>query len=741
MKILHMISGGDSGGAKTHVIALFDALKKYADVKIICLTPGIFYQEILKKDIDTVLIEQKNRGDLSIISKISDIIEKEGFDLLHIHGARANFVSSLLKRKIKIPIVSTVHSDYKLDFTEGFYKKYVFTLLNQIALKDMDYYIGVSNNFKNMLIQRGFSPNKIFTVYNGMDFSKPHSFISKKEFLEKYNIPYEENTTYVGIIGRFDLVKGHKIFIEGAKHALSQNNNLRFLLAGEGPLLSDLKKQAEEYNISDKVHFVGFLDNIYDFINAIDINTLTSLSESFPYVLLEGAKLKKPTVSSDVGGISDLIENGENGFLFENGNSKDFADKVLTLAENKLMQLKFGENLFNKATNEFSNDNLAKSHIKIYERILKDFYDNKKYDIVLSGYYGFNNSGDDALLTAIINNLRVYKEDVRILTLSKNPKQTKRLFKVDAINRFNPFIIYKSLKKSKLFLNGGGTLIHDATSSHSLYYYLYLMNLAKKLNLKLVVYANGIGPFKEKNEKISALVTKKADLITLRDELSKKELRRIGVDKNEVFVTADPAITLDACSDIETLKLIKENNINENGKYMAVSVRGWNKNDKLFEAKIAEICDYVYEKYNIETIFITMRPSEDLLISQNILQRMSHKGYIIKDEQSAEKLMGIISKCELVIGMRLHSLIYATTMCVPLIGIIYDPKIKGFLDYIKQDMLVDAENIDSSYLREMIEKIIDNKDEIRKNLVTYKEELSKKALSNAEMTIKLLEES
>ena len=593
MKILHMISGGDSGGAKTHVFALLDALKKYADVKIICLTPGIFYQEILKKDIDTVLIEQKNRGDLSIISKISDIIEKEGFDLLHIHGARANFVSSLLKRKIKIPIVSTVHSDYKLDFTEGFYKKYVFTLLNQIALKDMDYYIGVSNNFKNMLIQRGFSPNKIFTVYNGMDFKKPHSFISKKEFLEKYNIPYEENTTYVGIIGRFDLVKGHKIFIEGAKHALSQNNNLRFLLAGEGPLLSDLKKQAEEYNISDKVHFVGFLDNIYDFINAIDINTLTSLSESFPYVLLEGAKLKKPTVSSDVGGISDLIENGENGFLFENGNSKDFADKVLTLAENKLMQLKFGENLFNKATNEFSNDNLAKSHIKIYERILKDFYDNKKYDIVLSGYYGFNNSGDDALLTAIINNLRVYKEDVRILTLSKNPKQTKRLFKVDAINRFNPFIIYKSLKKSKLFLNGGGTLIHDATSSHSLYYYLYLMNLAKKLNLKLVVYANGIGPFKEKNEKISALVTKKADLITLRDELSKKELRRIGVDKNEVFVTADPAITLDACSDIETLKLIKENNINENGKYMAVSVRGWNKNDKLFEAKIAEICDYV----------------------------------------------------------------------------------------------------------------------------------------------------
>ena len=133
-----------------------------------------------------------------------------------------------------------------------------------------------------------------------------------------------------------------------------------------------------------------------------------------------------------------------------------------------------------------------------------------------------------------------------------------------------------------------------------------------------------------------------------------------------------------------------------------------------------------------------MRPSEDLLISQNILSRMSHKGYIIETEQSADKLMGIISECELVIGMRLHSLIYATTMCVPLIGIIYDPKIKGFLDYINQNMLADATDIDTSYIINSIENIMENKDEIRKNLIAHKEELAKKAYSNAKMTVELL---
>lgn len=739
MKILHMISGGDSGGAKTHVFALLDALKNYAQVKIICLTPGVFYQEILKKDIDTVLIEQKNRADLSIVSKIVDIIEKEKFNVLHIHGARANFVASLLKRKINIPVITTVHSDYKLDFTDGFYKKYIFTGLNQIALRDADYYIGVSNNFRNMLINRGFKPNKVYTVYNGMDFSKEHSFITKQEFLEKNNIPYEEETTYVGIIGRFDHVKGHKIFIEGAKYALSKNKNLRFLLAGEGPLLDELKKQAEDLKIADRVHFLGFINGIYNFINAIDINTLTSLSESFPYVLLEGAKMKKPTVSSDVGGISDLIENGVTGFLFENENSKEFGEKIALLSSDTTMQKKLGENLYNKATVQFSNDNLARTHMEIYENILSDYYDDKKYDVVMSGYYGFNNSGDDALLTAIINNLRAYKEDIRILTLSKNPKQTQKMFKVDAINRFNPFKIVKALKKSKLFLNGGGTLIHDATSSHSLYYYLYLMNLAKKLGLKLVVYANGIGPFKPKNEKISARITKKADLITLRDELSEKELRRIGVDNKNVFVTADPAITLNCCSDEEISNLMREHGIEKDGKYMAVSVRSWNKCDKLFEAKLAGICDYVYEKYNIKTIFITMRPSEDLVISQNILNKMAHKGYIIETEQSAEKLMGIISKCELVIGMRLHSLIYATTMCVPLVGIIYDPKIQGFLDYINQNMLISATDVDTQRTRDYISYIIENQNDIRKTLVSHKEELAKKAMTNADLTINLLE--
>ena len=132
-----MISGGDSGGAKTHVFALMRALPKYCDVKIVCFIKGQFFDELQDIDVPSVLLEQKNRFDLSVVDKIVEICKNDGVQIIHAHGARANFIAANLKRKIKIPVVSTVHSDYLLDF-DSLYKKIVFTTLNTLALKKLD---------------------------------------------------------------------------------------------------------------------------------------------------------------------------------------------------------------------------------------------------------------------------------------------------------------------------------------------------------------------------------------------------------------------------------------------------------------------------------------------------------------------------------------------------------------------------------------------------------------------------
>ena len=734
MKVLHLIRGGDSGGAKTHLFNLLDELKKHADCQVVCLIPGIFYQEILEKDIKTTLFEQKNRFDLSVVSKIKDLIEKDEVDILHVHGAMANFVARFLKGKINIPIVTTMHSDYLLDF-DTFFKKIIFTALNVWSLKKIDYFIAVSDNFKDMLISRGFRANGIHVVYNGMDFSKvPENITNREEFAKKYNIEIEENVTYIGIVARFDSVKGVDIFIEGAKKLYDQNKNVRFLIAGDGPQREQLEALADSLGMKNVIHFLGFIKDIYGFFNFIDINCLTSWCESFPYSMLEGAAMKNPMVASDVGGISGLIKNGETGYLFEAGNTDEFANKLNLLCENPESRKRMGENIYNLATTQFSSNTFAKTHLDIYEKIISDYKDDKRYDFLVSGYYGYKNSGDDALLLAISKELKKRKSDVRVAVLSANPKETERIYKINAINRFNIFKIIGALKKSKVMLSGGGSLMQDETSSKSLWYYSCLLRLSKMMGLKVMQISNGIGPINKKSNKrlVKNVINNYVDVVTLREEKSFVELDKMGVTSQKIL-TSDLAMTLDGSDDAEVQKIFEEENI-PSGDYVCISMREWKNNPKNFEEEIAKVCDYLYEKHNLSIIFIPMQYPADVAISKRIAKLMKSPYHIVSGRLTTENVIGIIREAKVVMAMRLHSLIYGVSMNTPIVAIKYDPKIDGFMEYINLKCFVDVEKTDA----EILKKFCDESIKVNPLSKDRCDELRNKAHENFDIAIELL---
>ena len=168
-KVLHLISGGDTGGAKTHIFTLMKGLSGKVETKIICFIKDTFYDEAKERGIDIEVYPQEKRSDLSVVSKLSDEINNGKYDLVHAHGARANFICMFLKKKIKVPMVTTIHSDYMLDFKDSFYKNLIYTTLNKMSLKKFDHYICVSDNFKKMLVDRGFDRDKIHVLYNGID--------------------------------------------------------------------------------------------------------------------------------------------------------------------------------------------------------------------------------------------------------------------------------------------------------------------------------------------------------------------------------------------------------------------------------------------------------------------------------------------------------------------------------------------------------------------------------------------
>ncbi|HCC07295.1 MAG TPA: glycosyltransferase family 1 protein [Clostridiales bacterium] len=370
MKVLHIISGGDSGGAKSHLITLSKELRKQIDMKILCFFAGDFYNEAKKIGLPVELLNQKSRYDLSVIKKIIKIIKDEKYDIVHCHGSRANWFIFLAKPFIKVPLITTVHSDYKKDF-EGvnLYRYLVYTGLNRLALRFFDYYIGVSPEFKKMLVNRGFVENKVFSIYNGVDFDEKLDCIDRKSFAQKHDLIEHMDKKWVGIIARLDPVKGLDVFIKGAAEVLKARQDVHFLIAGAGGQKDELEKLVNTLDINNNITFLGHIKDVNSFYNALDINNITSYSESFTYVLLEGARFKKTTISSAVGGIPELIKNEETGLLFEKGNYNQFAGCVLKLLSDKETAVKYGENLYIHAKTNFSVENMVKQHIDIYEKI------------------------------------------------------------------------------------------------------------------------------------------------------------------------------------------------------------------------------------------------------------------------------------------------------------------------------------------------------------------------------------
>jgi len=370
VKVLHVISGGDSGGAKTSVIKLLKELKRIdVTVKLVCFIQGDFYNEVIKQDIDCQVIEQKSRFDLSVLKKLTLFLESGDYDLVNAHGARANFILALIKRRIHIPVITTIHSDYKHDFDHHRLKKIIFTFLNAFSLRMMDAFITMAEDFKNIMIKRGFKGEKIFVAYNGVNHDLIKSEMSPESFFNQYGVAYDPSKIYIGIASRLHPVKGVDVFLEAAKLALEKSDNLQFVIAGFGDLKYDkmYKDYVKQHNLEHAVHFIGFVENIYDFYHSIDVNVNSSHTEAVCYALLEGSMFKKATIASSVGGTVELIEDHKDGLLFRDNDSRELSQHILTLANNQTLRASLGNKLYEKVVEHFTTKAMGERYLQIYQ--------------------------------------------------------------------------------------------------------------------------------------------------------------------------------------------------------------------------------------------------------------------------------------------------------------------------------------------------------------------------------------
>lgn len=374
MKAIHMISGGDTGGAKTSVITLLARLQKLMTIKLICFVDAEFSEYARQMQIDVVVLHQKSRLDLSVITEITRIINEEQYDVVNCHGARANFIGAFLKKNINIPMITTVHSDYTHDFDNSVYKKFVFTTLNRISLRKMDGYITMAERLKSDLIHKGFNKESIFVIYNGIPMTSSFITLTKEEFLKKYSIPDEDNNNfYIGTASRLHPIKGIDVLLKAAKIVKTKNQQIKFLIAGNGDekYTNKYKTFVKENDLDNTVYFLGFVTEMDSFYQLLDVNTITSHSEGLCYALLEGGKYSKTSIASKVGGIPELIQHEKSGLLFEDNDIEMLVKYIFEVYSDKPYSQELGSNLYTRIEEEFSDVAMANRYHEVYKKILE----------------------------------------------------------------------------------------------------------------------------------------------------------------------------------------------------------------------------------------------------------------------------------------------------------------------------------------------------------------------------------
>ncbi len=350
-------------------------------------------------------------------------------------------------------------------------------------------------------------------------------------------------------------------------------------------------------------------------------------------------------------------------------------------------------------------------------------------NFLVLGYYGFFNSGDDAILHAVCQDIKAQNKNNSITVMSKNPESTREEYGVNAINRFKLTDVIKEIRKADVVVFGGGSLLQNITSNRSLQYYLTIMNIAIFFKKKTILYANGVGPiFTDKMQGATAKVLNKLTKITVRDPESAKFLYSIGVKADKVTLTADPVYNIEF-ENKDINKVFEKENLDLVGKeFVSVYFRKFG-DDESYVKNCAKVFDGVYKEFGYPILFVPMEHENDKQFSLKIQKEMETPSYIFNDRVKVDEMFEIIGHSKFVLGMRLHSLIYSAVQNTPMVAFSYDPKVDSFAKQLGTEVF-EYNNFEPEEVLSKIKNMLENYEETKGNLASKYAVIKEKSLQN-----------
>lgn len=371
IKVCHLAPGDVWAGAEVQLATLIESLLKMPDLEtsMILLNEGRLTDEMRDLGVRTHVIPEFENNRFSIVKELVRYLERHPVDILHAHKPKDNVLGALASLWAKIPYrVRTIHGFHEPRVGFQAIKGYVHEIIdNGVNRWLIDRIVAVSFDLRSQLSRR-FGTEKVVYVQNAIDIDKIQ--ITRCSTVRRKELKLGGQEFLVGAMGRLTLGKGFECFLKAARIIAAERPNVKFIIAGGGPLRDSLEALAKEYGLYEDVLFLGHRDNSHDILELFDLFVLPSFSEGTPMVLLEALVLARPVVASRVGGIPEVIEHGISGLLVTPGREDEFARSCIALMDDYGWAQRLGAAGRKRVEERFSARLMAAKVAEVYRKLV-----------------------------------------------------------------------------------------------------------------------------------------------------------------------------------------------------------------------------------------------------------------------------------------------------------------------------------------------------------------------------------
>lgn len=367
--ILIVTESSVPGGAETVVLDLAKNIDRDRfNVWVVLFRPGWLLDQLREAQVDVRLMESDRSFDLGFIMTLRRFCKENQIDLINSHLPGANMYCAMIGKLAGLPVITTAHNEFIMPGYEERFTSIKNFLTRSLATK----HVLVADYMKDQYITAGkYTVDSIEIIRNGIYFRpRPDENILLSL---RQQLNFNQSDILIGNVANFDPPKGHNHLVEAASIVCNENSLVKFLLIGderEGEIADPLKERVAALGLTDKILFLGFRADVADLLHLLDIFVLPSISEGLPLSIIEAKAAAKPIVATNVGGVSEVVFDCQNGYLVPAGDESAMAERLIKLAGDTDLRKTMGLNGYDNARAIFSMETMISSYQDLFVRMV-----------------------------------------------------------------------------------------------------------------------------------------------------------------------------------------------------------------------------------------------------------------------------------------------------------------------------------------------------------------------------------